>query len=141
MCQLIHKLSSYCTRYPVERVSNVWLSSLKRSSTILPGKRCVEVLSTFIYSGMYFALQHFKSPSMTIHNECKPFFVRYEKKQIPVSPHLSSNGTFFIVHLEEGDITLKLQDYKTKQWLDVNDGETALASKIGSLIECAPFFR
>ena len=78
---------------------------------------------------------------MTTSNERKPFFVQYNKKQIPVSPLLSSNGTFFIVHLDNGDITLKLEDYKTKQWLDVKNGKTALASKIGSLIECAPLFK
>lgn len=63
------------------------------------------------------------------------FYINYCEKDVLVSPDMDATGNYFTVHLEEGDVKLKSEGWKTKLWLEKGKGATSLAFTLGQLID------
>ena len=63
------------------------------------------------------------------------FYINYDEKKVMVSQTTNKNGTYFTVYLENEEINLKSEGFKTLLWVEKGKGATGLAYKLGRLIE------
>jgi len=63
------------------------------------------------------------------------FYINYDEKKVMVSQTINKNGNYYTVHLEDGEINLKSEGFKTLLWVEKGKGATGLAYTLGQLIE------